>query len=592
MFVERLQRVVVFFFSWVLLTSFGVAQSEIKRLNLQARTGTFYFAQAGGGGGASTAITLVNPSSTTTASGTLSFFGSDGKQLGSVVTSPVVQFQIPPSGAFTAKTSPQAAATSGYASISTADSLLAYASYTIPGLPLLVAEPSASNAFVFSAPVSRDISNGTEVGVAVANVSNTKVRVVVSVSDSRGGRVKFGTTSIDLAPGEQFSRSLLELLPGLPQNFTGTLVISALSPLPSQSLAVTVVQFGAGTVRTVPIQVTDEVVDPVGDFLPTYVGPRAGDLDVVSAQVTFTGTEFLFSGTMDAPIGTTPQAFYVFGVDRGIGSRTSNFTKLGLPDIVFDLVVLVRPGGDSVVNDLDAGIRTPLPATNITINGKNIVARVPLSMLPSKGFTPQYYTWNLWPRWGGIPFSDPQVSDFAPDDRNATVRSDEILDPVGDFLPTYVGPRAGDLDVVSARVTFTGTEFLFSGTMDAPIGTTPQAFYVFGVDRGIGSRTSNFTELGLPDIVFDLVVSVRPGGNSVVNDLDAGIRTPLPAANITINGKNIVARVPLSMLPSKGFTPRNYKWNLWPRWGGIPFSDPQVSDFAPDNRNASVSAAP
>jgi hypothetical protein len=465
---------------------------------------------------------------------------------------------------------------------------MAFASYTIPGLPALVVEPSASNAFVFNAPVSRDLSRGVEVGVAVANVSNTPVRVALSTRDSSGRRLRSLTTSITLGPGEQFSRSLLELLAALPEKFTGTLVIEALSPLPSQSLAVTIVQFGGGAVKTVPIQSTDEIFDPVGDFLPTYIGPKAGDLDVVSAQATFTGAEFLFSGTMDAPIGTTPRGFYVWGIDRGLGSQRANFAQLGLPNIVFDLVVSITPGGPMLVNDLDAGIRTPLPPENITVNGKNILVRVPLSLLPSKGFTPQNYTWNLWPRWGGIPFSDPQVSDFAPNNRNATVRTDKIVDPVGDFVPTYVGPRGGDLDVVSAQAIFTGTEFLFSGTMDAPIGTTPQGFYVWGVDRGAGSRTANFTQLGLPDIVFDLVVSITPGGPMVVNDLDAGIRTPLPPENIIVNGRNILVRVPVSLLPSKGFTPQNYKWNLWPRWGGVPFGDPQISDFAPNNRNATV----
>jgi hypothetical protein len=139
--------------------------------------------------------------------------------------------------------------------------------------------------------------------------------------------------------------------------------------------------------------------------------------------VTFTGTDFLFSGTMPAPIGTTPQVFYAWGVDRGAGAATSSFARLGLPKIVFDLVVVVRPGGDSVVNDLAAGIRTALPAENISINGNSILARVPLSMLASQGLNPEQYMWNLWPRWDGIPFSDPQISDFSPDDRNAIVNA-------------------------------------------------------------------------------------------------------------------------------------------------------------------------
>jgi hypothetical protein len=199
--------------------------------------------------------------------------------------------------------------------------------------------------------------------------------------------------------------------------------------------------------------------------------------------------------------------------------------------------------------------------------------------------------WNLWPRWGGIPMSDPQISDFAPDNRNAVVLSDSVVaDPIGDFLSTYVGPKGADLDVVRTQVTFTGTEFIFSGTMNGPIGTTTDAFYVFGVDRGLGNKVADFAQLGLPNIVFDMVVVIRPPGGppALVNDLNAGIATPLPPTAVTISGNTISVRVPLALLPSNGLKPEQYMWNLWPRWGGIPMSDPQISDFAPNNRNSIV----
>src|SRR5260370_31938564 len=74
--------------------------------------------------------------------------------------------------------------------------------------------------------------------------------------------------------------------------------------------------------------------DPLGDFLfDTYVGPLNGDLDVLSAEVTFTGPEFIFSGTMAEDIFTTPEAIYVWGVDRGIGAKTAHFGRLGRPNI-------------------------------------------------------------------------------------------------------------------------------------------------------------------------------------------------------------------------------------------------------------------
>ena len=336
-----------------------------------------------------------------------------------------------------------------------------------------------------------------------------------------------------------------------------------------------------------------QISDPVGDFLTTYPGPKGGDLDVVKTQVTFTGTEFVFSGTMNAPIGTTKDSYYVWGVDRGLGNKVANFAEIGLPNVIFDLVVFaMEPGGPpALVNDLNSGIATPLPPTAVTITGNTIVVRVPLSLLPSNGLKPEQYMWNLWPRWGGIPFGDAQISDFAPDNRNAVVLSNSlVVDPIGDFLTTYVGPKGGDLDVVSTQVTFTGTEFVFSGTMNAPIGTTKDGYYVWGVDRGLGNKVANFEQIGLPDVIFDLVVFARePGGPpALVNDLNSGIATPLPPTAVTITGNTIVVRVPMSLLPSNGLSPEQYMWNLWPRWGGVPFGDAQISDFAPNTRNSIV----
>src|SRR5260370_33528878 len=92
---------------------------------------------------------------------------------------------------------------------------------------------------------------------------------------------------------------------------------------------------------------------------------------------------------------------------------------------------------------------------------------------------------------------------------NAFAASDiQISDPIGDFLSTYVGPKGGVLDVVKAQVTFTGTEFVFYGTMDAPIGTTAVGFYVFGVDRVLGSIVASCAQLNLTDILFDVTVQL------------------------------------------------------------------------------------
>ena len=85
------------------------------------------------------------------------------------------------------------------------------------------------------------------------NVSDQRVTAVFSLFDSNGRVVRSLRTARILAPGEQISNSLSELFPNLPASFDGTLRIAALSPLPSQSLVVTVVRFGPGLFGAVPV---------------------------------------------------------------------------------------------------------------------------------------------------------------------------------------------------------------------------------------------------------------------------------------------------------------------------------------------------
>ncbi|MGH9196694.1 MAG: hypothetical protein ACRD1T_13245 [Acidimicrobiia bacterium] len=170
--------------------------------------------------------------------------------------------------------------------------------------------------------------------------------------------------------------------------------------------------------------VAQPVGDPAGDFFPIYVGPPQGDLDVINGGVLFTGNGFLFFATMNDAIGEHPKALnrYVWGVDRGHrGEETRSFARLGLPNIIFDSVVVLRPGVDLIVRDLVTDLPTQLPMENVLVLGNNILVVVPLSVLPSRGFLPEEYSWNLWPRWDGIEMSDEQISDFAPDDQNAAV---------------------------------------------------------------------------------------------------------------------------------------------------------------------------
>lgn len=156
------------------------------------------------------------------------------------------------------------------------------------------------------------------------------------------------------------------------------------------------------------------VTDATGDWLPTYTGTKAGDLDVVGAFVTYDPKtqNFVFSATLDAAIGTTPGAFYVFGVNRGAG--TAGFAANGLTNVLFDRVVILRPDGTGTVAGAGGGSFSTVSV------GSTILGQVSASLLPSTGFAPEAYTWNLWPRLTGIA-GFAAIPDFAPNATNASV---------------------------------------------------------------------------------------------------------------------------------------------------------------------------
>jgi hypothetical protein len=99
-----------------------------------------------------------------------------------------------------------------------------------------------------------------------------------------------------------------------------------------------------------------------------------------------------------------------------------------------------------------------------------------------------------------------------------------------------------------------------------------------------GGATSNFASIGLPNIVFDSVITLN--SNGVVGGRDLVTNTPitLPVGSATILGSTFQIDVPAALLPSQGLLPMQYGVNLWPRDIAIsvPMGDPQIADFAPD----------
>ena len=155
-------------------------------------------------------------------------------------------------------------------------------------------------------------------------------------------------------------------------------------------------------------------------------------------------------------------------------------------------------------------------------------------------------------------------------------------DASGLFLPTYQGVQAADLDIISSQVFFDGSRFAFTATMNGAIGTTPGAFYVFGLDRGTGA--SNFGSINNPGVKFDGTVILRPGTGVTA------LGTSVPDFFYS-RGNTITAVVPLSFLPGTGFNPDQFKWSLWTR-SATPAGIPSIADFGPDNATSSLTLGP
>jgi hypothetical protein len=163
-----------------------------------------------------------------------------------------------------------------------------------------------------------------------------------------------------------------------------------------------------------------------------------------------------------------------------------------------------------------------------------------------------------------------------------------VTDPVGDFLPGYTGSHNGDLDVVSSTVTYDAHTnlFDFTATLDAPVGTTGKAFYVWGIDRGAGTEKFNTGPAPIgAGVKFDTVVIFRLDGTATVGGT-------VLANDVTWSGNTITGSVSGALLPSMGFAFVDYTWNLWPRDGSVTGGNAAISDFAPDASNAGVTAVP
>lgn len=146
-----------------------------------------------------------------------------------------------------------------------------------------------------------------------------------------------------------------------------------------------------------------------------------------------------------------------------------------------------------------------------------------------------------------------------------------VLDPTGDFLPSYIFDHDPDLDVTSFSVDFNEATdtFLLGASLAGAVDLSEAGFYVIGVNTGAGAFDP-FGDIGNGNVTFDQVVVLQKDGS--VN-----------LGTATLVGNVFTISVPLSLLPSTGAGPQAYGFNLWPRYGEELGGNEQISDFAPNN---------
>ncbi|MGZ3272924.1 MAG: autotransporter outer membrane beta-barrel domain-containing protein [Caulobacteraceae bacterium] len=157
-----------------------------------------------------------------------------------------------------------------------------------------------------------------------------------------------------------------------------------------------------------------------------------------------------------------------------------------------------------------------------------------------------------------------------------------VNDPAGDFIPSYTGPKAGDMDVLFVQGVYDGVTIRLDAVVNGTPGTTAGGAYVWGLQRGQG--TARFGPVA-PGVLFDSVITITPGSPTSIRDLVSGASFTLPASATVISGNKISLTFNASLLPNLGLTTPRYLINLWPRNGG------GISDFAPDNSDAPLTLA-
>ncbi|MFQ5738587.1 MAG: hypothetical protein ACE5JX_06205 [Acidobacteriota bacterium] len=177
-----------------------------------------HFAQFGDGGGISSTLTLINPSSSQTASGTVSFFDSEGQPLSVEINGSVengrFDFDLAARGAgfFTTGntgSSPSAGSVQVEASIPLAGTILFSSANGVAGVGAV--RPSSRQ---FLMPVDNNVTTGTRTGVALSNQGTLDLDVSVTLRHTDGTALDNGSTVISLPARNQLAQFLEEIFSG------------------------------------------------------------------------------------------------------------------------------------------------------------------------------------------------------------------------------------------------------------------------------------------------------------------------------------------------------------------------------------------
>lgn len=188
--------------------------------------------------------------------------------------------------------------------------------------------------------------------------------------------------------------------------------------------------FAALAAAAMPAAAT--VTDPAGDFLASYTGVQAADVDIRSVDVRFDGTSFILDAELGGDFGATPNSLLAWGINRGAGTArlASGTPPLG-QDVLFDSLAVIF-GTGSALRVLIPPMGPPQATAllnAVEIDGARVRATLALADYPSRGFDPDEYVFTLWSRVRLDPARDSgnfEIADFGP-----SLEARDVPEPAG-----------------------------------------------------------------------------------------------------------------------------------------------------------------